>query len=215
MHRTHKKPSVFGKRAEWKKLNKHLFSMYYLCEMCHKPITVIYWVPRLTLLELETNWSYKRALGMEVVHTVWFTVFWYSAETPPLSKYKDQLRSHGLHPLTQLPLSNRVVEQKSIDSRGHTQIAIHPVPAQLAEFRSIYGHLHLVPCNYSSTVSGSSTAPFTICIHRRLGDCYQSNSCEGRAGYWLTPPHTAQQRTWWKLECFDTSLAPSLLQEAP
>ena len=51
-----------------------LFFMYYLCEKYYKPITVQYyitdcvsWVPRLTLLDLRTNWSYKRALGTELV----------------------------------------------------------------------------------------------------------------------------------------------------
>ena len=43
-----------------------LFFMYYLCEKYYKPITVQYyiancvsWVPRLTLLDLRTNWTYK------------------------------------------------------------------------------------------------------------------------------------------------------------
>ena len=47
--------------------------MYYLCEKYYKPVTVQYcivdcvsWVPRLTLLDL-TKWTYKRALGMELV----------------------------------------------------------------------------------------------------------------------------------------------------
>ena len=44
-----------------------LFFMYYLCEKYYKPITVQYyiadcvsWVPRLTLLDLQTSWAYKR-----------------------------------------------------------------------------------------------------------------------------------------------------------
>ena len=48
--------------------------MYYLCEKSYKPITILYyivncvnWVPRLTLLDLQTNWTYKRALRMELV----------------------------------------------------------------------------------------------------------------------------------------------------
>ena len=44
--------------------------MYYLCEKYNKPITVQYcvsWVPRLTLLDLRTNWTYKRALQTEFV----------------------------------------------------------------------------------------------------------------------------------------------------
>ena len=48
-----------------------LFFMYYLYEKYYKPITVQYyiadcvsWVPRLTLLDLRTNWTYKHALGM-------------------------------------------------------------------------------------------------------------------------------------------------------
>ena len=51
-----------------------LFFTYYLCEKHYKPIRVQYyiahyvsWVPRLTLLDLKTNWTYKRALGMELV----------------------------------------------------------------------------------------------------------------------------------------------------
>ena len=54
--------------------NIFLFFMYYLFEKYHKPITVQYyradyvnWVPRLTLLDLRTNWTYKRALGTELV----------------------------------------------------------------------------------------------------------------------------------------------------
>ena len=52
-----------------------LFFTYYLCEKYYKPITVQYyradcvsWVPRLTLLDLRTNWTYKRTLGMQLVH---------------------------------------------------------------------------------------------------------------------------------------------------
>ena len=48
--------------------------MYYLCENYYKPITVQYYVadcvscvPRLTLLDLQTNWTYERALGAELV----------------------------------------------------------------------------------------------------------------------------------------------------
>ena len=51
-----------------------LFVTYYLCEKYYKPITVQYciadcvsWVPRLTLLDLQTNWTYKCALRMELV----------------------------------------------------------------------------------------------------------------------------------------------------
>ena len=43
--------------------------MYYLCEKYYKPITVQYhiadcfnWVPRLTLLDLRTNWPYECTL---------------------------------------------------------------------------------------------------------------------------------------------------------
>ena len=49
--------------------------MYYLCEKYCKPITVQYciaecvsWVPRLTLLDLRTNWIYERILRTELVH---------------------------------------------------------------------------------------------------------------------------------------------------
>ena len=48
--------------------------MYDLCEKYYKPITVQYyianfvsWVPRLTLLDLQTNWTYERALKMELI----------------------------------------------------------------------------------------------------------------------------------------------------
>ena len=48
--------------------------MYYLCEKYYKPITVQYyiancvsWVPKLTLLDLRTNWIYEHALGTELV----------------------------------------------------------------------------------------------------------------------------------------------------
>ena len=51
-----------------------LFFMYYLCEKYYKPITVqsciadcVSWVPWLTLLDLQTNWTYEHALGMELV----------------------------------------------------------------------------------------------------------------------------------------------------
>ena len=47
-----------------------------LCEKSYTPITVLYyiadcvnWVPRLTLLDLQTNWTYKRALRIELVCT--------------------------------------------------------------------------------------------------------------------------------------------------
>ena len=46
--------------------------MYYLCEKYYKPIYYIAdcvsWVPRLILLDFQTNWTYKRALRMELVH---------------------------------------------------------------------------------------------------------------------------------------------------
>ena len=49
--------------------------MYYLCEKYYKPITVQYhiancvsWVPRLTLLDLRTNWNSELALRMELIH---------------------------------------------------------------------------------------------------------------------------------------------------
>ena len=48
--------------------------MYYLYEKYYKPITVQYyiancvsWVPKLTLLDLRTNWIYEHALGIEPV----------------------------------------------------------------------------------------------------------------------------------------------------
>ena len=53
----------------------YLFFMYCLCEKYYKPITVQYyiaycvsWVPRLTLLDLGTDWTYESALRTELVH---------------------------------------------------------------------------------------------------------------------------------------------------
>ena len=50
--------------------------MYYLCEMYYKLITVQYytvncvsWVPRLTLLNLQTHWAYEHTLKTELAHT--------------------------------------------------------------------------------------------------------------------------------------------------
>ena len=49
--------------------------MYYLCEKYYKPITVQYqiadrvsWVPRLTLLDLWTNWTWEDTLRIERIH---------------------------------------------------------------------------------------------------------------------------------------------------
>lgn len=48
--------------------------MYYLREKYYKPIRVqcykancVSWVCRLSLLDLQTSWTYKRTLGMELV----------------------------------------------------------------------------------------------------------------------------------------------------
>ena len=48
--------------------------MYYLYEKYYKPVTVEYsitncvsWVPRLTLFDLGTNWTYELALGTELI----------------------------------------------------------------------------------------------------------------------------------------------------
>ena len=52
-----------------------VFGMYYFCKKYYKLITIQYyivdcisWVPRLTLLDLRTNWTYKHALRIEVIH---------------------------------------------------------------------------------------------------------------------------------------------------
>ena len=52
-----------------------LFFVYSLCEKYYKPITVhcytadcVSWVPRLTLLDLGINWTYKWALGTGLLH---------------------------------------------------------------------------------------------------------------------------------------------------
>ena len=57
---------------------KNVYDLCFLCIFCekyYKPITAQYniascssWVPRLTLLDLRTNWTYKHALGTELVH---------------------------------------------------------------------------------------------------------------------------------------------------
>ena len=62
-----------------------LFLIYYLCEKYYKPTTVQYyivncvsWVPTLTLLELQTIWTYKHALRMEFVRmyvTQYYVIF--------------------------------------------------------------------------------------------------------------------------------------------
>ena len=48
---------------------------YCLCEKYHKPITrqcyianCVSWVPRLTLLDLKIDWTYKHAPRMKIVH---------------------------------------------------------------------------------------------------------------------------------------------------
>ena len=48
--------------------------MYYLCEKYYKPMTVEYyiadcisWVPRLTLSDLQTEWTYRCTLGTELI----------------------------------------------------------------------------------------------------------------------------------------------------
>ena len=48
---------------------KNMLLMYYLCEKYYKPIIVQYyiaycvsWVPKLTLLDLQTNWTYEHVL---------------------------------------------------------------------------------------------------------------------------------------------------------
>ena len=49
--------------------------MYYLYEKYYRPITAqcyiancVSCIPRLTLLDLLTNWTYKGTLGMDLVH---------------------------------------------------------------------------------------------------------------------------------------------------
>ena len=53
-----------------------LFFVYYLCEKYFKSVTTqdyvvdcVGWILKPTLLNLETNWTYKHALGMELMHT--------------------------------------------------------------------------------------------------------------------------------------------------
>ena len=49
--------------------------MYYLCEKYYKSIIIQYyivncvsWVPRLTLLDLWKNWTYKHFIGMQLFY---------------------------------------------------------------------------------------------------------------------------------------------------
>ena len=69
----------------WCKIKNALFFvfvfMYYWCEKYYKPITAqcyiavcVSWVPRLTLLVLWAKWTYKCALGMELICT--YLHFW-------------------------------------------------------------------------------------------------------------------------------------------
>ena len=51
-----------------------LFCMYCLCEKYYNPITIqhyiadcVSWVPRLTLLDLGTNWNFEQALTKELI----------------------------------------------------------------------------------------------------------------------------------------------------
>ena len=49
--------------------------MYYLCAKYYKPIVVqhykadhVSWAPRLTLLDLLTNWTDRHAVGVGLIH---------------------------------------------------------------------------------------------------------------------------------------------------
>ena len=74
---------IFQGTVPWLKCLFFVFVfMYYLCEKYYKPITVQYyiadcvsWVPRLTLLDLLTNWTYARTLGMELIVCRGLTVY--------------------------------------------------------------------------------------------------------------------------------------------
>ena len=55
-----------------------LFCVYCLCEKYHNPITIqhyiancVRWVPRLTLLDLGTNWTFEQALSKELIRMLW------------------------------------------------------------------------------------------------------------------------------------------------
>ena len=67
-------------KVTYSKIKKYflyfLFYMYYLCEKYYKPIKIQYyisdcvsWIPRLTLLVLWTNWTYKHTLRTELICT--------------------------------------------------------------------------------------------------------------------------------------------------
>ena len=52
-----------------------VFFVYYLCEQYYKLIMIQYyiadpvsWVPRLTLLDLQTSWTYECVLGIELIY---------------------------------------------------------------------------------------------------------------------------------------------------
>ena len=55
--------------------------MYYLCGKYYEPLTVKHyvvscasWVPRLTLLNFQTNWAWEYALGTELIRSRGHTV---------------------------------------------------------------------------------------------------------------------------------------------
>ena len=62
-----------------------LFLCFFLCGKYDKPITVQYciadcigWVPQLTSLDLQTNWTYEHTLGTELVRGRGLTVLGFS-----------------------------------------------------------------------------------------------------------------------------------------
>ena len=42
--------------------------MYFLCVLQQYIANRTSWVPRLTVLDSQTNWTYEHAVGMELIH---------------------------------------------------------------------------------------------------------------------------------------------------
>lgn len=74
-----------------------LFLTYYLCDKYYRPIIIQYyvaccvgWVPRLTLLDLQTSWIYEHALRKELTWMQDLTIY----KSPYLKKNKRVSMAH-------------------------------------------------------------------------------------------------------------------------
>ena len=79
-----------------------LLFICYLCEKYYKSITVqnyivdcVSWVPRLTLLDLQTNWTYKCTLRTELIHIERTYCLQYIGRTPPLHITEENGMANG------------------------------------------------------------------------------------------------------------------------